>query len=202
MKALKANAVTVLVGLLSWLLGFAAFYLSGYLFGQVLYPALSEWAPALFPAYNPVLDREAYERLNGNINLASAFLAVFLISYFTVRFDNRRFEVMITETEGLYTLREGARIYFPRFFAIDAVTAFVMAAPIPVALLFIPEEMPKFLTRAVGTLSALSCVFTDRLGTVLGIVAIALVILAFRLLSGLISLSKWRAVWLSDISVV
>jgi len=199
MRRFKEAALSVLVGLLSWVLGFLAFYPFGYLVGEVAYPALCKWAPRFFRVYNQVLEPEAFERVNGNINLIAALFAIFAISYLTVRYDNRRYEVMITETEGLYTVREGAALYYPRFLRVDLLSSMVMAIPLAVLPLFLPEEMPKILRRITETLTAMTWVFTDRFGIILGTLVLALLIFVFRQLSGLIALGRWRALWLSDI---
>lgn len=186
-------------GLLSWLLGFAAFMPVHYFFERIAYPALNEWFPRVFPSYNFVTDESGYLALADNIELISAFAAIFILTYITVRFDNERAEYIITATDGLYTVPQGAAVYFPRYLRPDIICALMLPVPLAVADLFIPLELPKWLAPILDTLLSLNRVFTERFGLFIGTLFMMLGVFISRVLSGLLALRSHRAAWLSDI---
>ena len=197
MRYLKA----FLFGLGIWCVSFAAFGLIDFAVKSLIYPALVEWFPKIVPEYNFVNEREDYDRLYATMSVISSLILIFLSSHVTMRLDNERMEYMITETEGLYTLSDGAKIYYSRYFRADICAALLIPLPLMIFDGFLP--LFSFLPEGVLSLIQLPLEPTRALTLTLGVVpAYLLMAVAFctaRLLSGLRCIDFWRALWLSDI---
>ncbi len=189
-------------GLLLWLVSFPVFMFVGFLINSVFYPAFAEWFPALVPRYNFVLEREEYDALYGTLELFTGVLTVGLISYISVRYDNERMEYMIRKTDGMYSIREGCNIYYPRYFLNDI--ALSCTVPLPLFLIdalllptltFLPEGVNSLLSFVFLPSRAFSAGF----GVIGGCMLTAFFFFVFRILSGVRAIDVYRALWLSEI---
>ena len=168
---------------------------------SLVYPALLEWFPQIIPEYNFVNERDDYERLAAALKVISAMILLFVVSHITLRLDNERMEYMITETEGLYTLGDGARIYYSRYLKADACAALL----IPLPLMIFEAFLPLFGFLPEGALSLIQIpleptrAFTSTLGVIPAYLVMVVTFCAARLASGLRCIDLWRALWLSDI---
>ena len=124
------NIKSIAFGFGIWLVSFPIFLLLSFFIGSILYPAFLEWFPDLVPKYNFVTERENYELLHTVLEFISAIITVFISSHLAVRFDNDRMERMITLTEGLYTLKDGAKIYYPAYIKCDVMAAVLIPLPL------------------------------------------------------------------------
>ena len=183
----------------AWLLSGAALHIPSFFISGVIHPALCEWFPALFVEYSPVSRPEQYAVMSATLSIINSTLAIFIISYFCVRLDNERMEYMISRTEGLYTFRDGAALYFPRYWKADLAVALTAPLPLVALNLFIPERLPAPLDSLVGDLLSFTRGYTDILGTVGAVFVMCLTLLVCRLVSGALSIRTWQAAWLSDI---
>ena len=184
---------------LLWLVATFIMNVPEFLVGDVLYPALGDWFPTVFTEINPVTSPDEYAKLELTLNIIVAILTVFIISYFTVRFDNERMEYMIRRTEGMYLVFEGAALYYPRYFLADLIVALVAPLPLLVGSLLLPETIPELFKYVVNFAFDFTHAFTDALGYIFGYVTMVLSIFVSRLVFGISSLSAWRGVWLSEI---
>ena len=197
MRYLKA----FLFGLGIWCVSFAAFGLIDFAVKSLIYPALVEWFPRIVPEYNFVNEREDYDRLYATMSVISALILICISSHVTMRMDNERMEYMITETEGLYTLSDGAKIYYSRYLWIDVYAALL----IPLPLMVFDAFLPIFSFLPEGALSLIQIpleptrALVDNLGAVFAYLVMAVTFCVARLLSGLRCIDFWRALWLSDI---
>lgn len=189
----------VFYAFLLWLAATFIMSIPSFAIGGVIYPSLKEWFPTVFKDINPIIDPEGYERLNSILDLLSATATVFIISYFTVRFDNERMEYMIRRTEGMYLVKEGCAIYYPRYTLQDLFVALVLPLPLILVSFYLPDQLPDFLTVPLRFVFGFTHSFTDLFGYFLGYIYSASSVFVSRLLFGLSSLSSWRGVWLSDI---
>lgn len=192
-------------GILIWLVGSLFFVFSQALLDGALYSALSEWLPDVFPSYNPITEKADYERLHGTLSLISAVLLMAFCSVLAVRFDNERGELMIAETEGFYTVGEGAAIYYPAYFLSDIVSALIIPAVTLAPACLIPDgltdKLPSAVARFIETLLAPTEAVILSVGEIGAAAIMVSAFLVGRLLGGLWGLDRWRAEWLSDVVI-
>ena len=185
-----------------WCFSAVIFFVVAFAVENLLYPALISEFPGFLPDYSFVNEREKYEQLHRILKMISAVIAAIFISYLSVRYDNERFEYMITKTEGMYTLREGIALWYPRYVRYDLLVsviipllAVILESRVIPLLTFLPESAKDLLYLPLSLSSAFLALF----GEVWSIVILFLVIYASRLLAGLRALDRFRVVWLSDI---
>ena len=184
---------------LIYFLGFIAFYLFTYLLG-ILNGFFSTYLPEYFKVYNPITDRAELDRQNTLIAFFASVISVFLISLITVRDDNFRYELMISKTDGFYTVGRGLSIYFRELLFVDAAVSVVIPmSTYWLTLIKIPNDAPRALLILRDVLSVFAVIhasFTAELGLITGAFAIVLVSLVSRFVSVCHALSYWRAAWL------
>ena len=187
---------------LIYLLGFIAFFIFDYLFTS-LNEFLSGVFPEFFKIYNPITSRIDLIRQKETIALLSGISSVFVITLIAVKGDNLRYEFIISQTEGLYTIRDGFSIYRKNFLLSDIIPAvFVPLSTVGLTLISVSENDPKFLRILADYLDSILAVpysFTDKLGFLPGVTALLLISLAARLPVAYLSLANWRGNWLSSI---
>jgi hypothetical protein len=180
---------------------FLAVYLFSYLFcqcGELLfiysYNYLAEVVPSVVQTVNPIHTPDEYELYLRSIATVGALVGTFLINYISLRLDNVKFEHVITETDGQYTMREGLALYFREFLRSD-----VIASTLPIALLvagayFIPE---KLLDRGLIILFKPGASLIEFYGIVGSVIIAVIFSLLTRIASIPLALRTWRALWLS-----
>ena len=109
--------------------GALLFYPLFQLIERAVYPMLCGWFPTLFREFDYFAEREAYDALHAKKEVAAAVLAEGLSLFFAVRTDNRRYERIITETDGLYRLPDGFRLCIRQNLPADL--AALLLAPVP-----------------------------------------------------------------------
>ena len=178
----------------------------GFAVNSLIYPALLEWFPKLIPEYNFVNEREDYDRLAAALTLICGVIYIFVSSHISLRLDNERMEYMISSTDGLYTISEGARIYYSRYLYADIFAALLIPLPMLLLDIFAMPQLIGLLPDGVISLMSMpfepTRAFSAFLGIVPAYVFMSVCFLVSRLASGLRCIDVWRAVWLSDIEFV
>ena len=170
---------------------------------RAVYTAMNMRFEAAFPIYNPITDGEAYIEFEKNFAVCAAAVIFFLLSLVSSVFDNERYEYMIKKTEGFYKIKDGFRIYYPRYAAADAVSAIISHIPLFIlTLLVFPKTEIRLLLQLEewvnGFLIAHSA-FTDKFGFTLGFASAAVVLLSAKIPASILGLRRWRGLWLSDV---
>ncbi len=190
---------------LIWFCSFFGFFFISFSVNSLIYPAFLEWFPNIVPEYNFVTEREEYLALYITLILISGIVTVICAGYISVRFDNERMEHMITKTEGMYTLSEGAAIYYPRYFKDDVIISLILPLPLLLADLFLMPMLsflPDGVISLLGNLFLPTRAFTDAMPAILAYTVMAVAFLLSRVLSGLRAIDAFRGIWLSDIDYV
>ncbi len=193
------------LGLGVWAISFPLFMAISFAVNSLLYPALLEWFPGFLPQYNFVNERESYERFFAFLDLLSGILAIFVSSYITIRLDNERMEYMITKTQGMYTIKEGASIYFSEYVRADLAAALAIPLPLLLVDVFIFPQLaflPDGVLSIIEMLFSPTRAFTDFLGIILSYFVMAAMMFFARCLSAYRAIDVWRVIWLSDIEYV
>ena len=196
---MRAFAKNTVFAFALWLVLPLVMYFPRFLIEGTLFPALCEWFPEVFENYSPVLDESAYAVQSAVIDISIAAVTVLIYSYILVRYDNERMEFMISKTEGLYTLREGARLYYPRYALCDAVISASVPTVFIVASIFVPTHIVDFIDPFFEYIFSFGRLFTSHLDFVLGALLAVLVVFVSRILAGLKSIRAWQGIWLSEI---
>lgn len=184
--------------LITLLIACAVFYYVDEICVGGIYPALARAFPSVFPTYNRVLEKEAYQSLMETVALFSGVLTVFIVEYFAGAVSNERFEYMIYKTDGMYLIKEGARLYYPRYLFPDLVATFLTVSLFQGITILIPPELRE---SVIFSFFRLCSVYATRLGLFLGILLQGTVYFAATLPSGLRAINKWRGKWLSASSL-
>ena len=194
MKTVKIYLTALLHKILTFAVASFVFYFIHGIFADGIYPALAKLLPDVLPIYNAVSEKEAYHELRATLALYSGILAVFAVEYFAGAIANERFEFMIRKTDGMYLVREGARLYFPRYALPDLFATLLTVAAFHTAAFFIPAEIrEKFLLGFFD----MSAAYATRIGLIGGILLHGAAYFTATLLSGLRAIDKWRGKWLS-----
>lgn len=188
----------ILWGFVAWLLTGTVIHIPTFFISGVLHPALCEWFPEVFTDYSPVTQPDEYAVYSAVMSIVLSTVTVFIISYLCVRLDNERMEYVISRTEGLYTLREGMALYYPRYVGADLAVAVTCPIPLAVISLYLPEKIPAILQSTVDYFFSFTQGYVNIFGALGAVLVISATILLCRLLSGMLSLRAWQGVWLSE----
>ena len=158
---------------------------------------LNHLMPRVFPIYNPIYDPDSYAKLEKIFNVISIFLAIFLINFIALKLDNKKYERVVSLTDGQYTLRDGLELYFREFWLSDIITALILPVSIVAATYFIPDNVLGYF--GLSAIAWLGYNMRLMYGFVPTVVIVALFSSVSRLLSIPLCVRSWRAAWLSDI---
>ncbi len=187
---------------LIYVFGFLAFTAASFLV-SVFYNVLNGALPSVFPRYNFVTEPELAESLAEGLRLTSGILSVFLLELLAVKYDNSRYEYLISRTDGFYTLKEGAVIYVKGYLFADVASA-VLVPLTTYSLVFINigDKAPRILRmleKPLNTFISIPLSFTEKFGLTVGALLLIAVSLLSRAASAYFGIKRWRAIWLSDI---
>lgn len=191
-----------LIYLLVYIFGFVLFSV-GTVMARYLYAYMNSLLPSLFPIFSPVSEKEEYASYLKLLDTLGVAVAVFLINYFTMIFDNKKFELMISRTEGQYRIAEGLKIYGREFIISDLVSAVVLPLILLVTPYFIPNipetETPiiNILIMILDSFFLLGNTMEANFGIFTTIILTAVFSIASRVILIPHMLKKWRAAWLS-----
>ena len=189
---------------LSPIITFLIVYLFGLLiFGfsteavEWIYNYLNHLLPNVFPLYNPIYDPQAYAKLNKAITVVGMFVALFLINLIALRLENKKYERIISLTEGQYLIKDGVKLYLKEFFVSDIITAVILPVVIVTATYFIPDKALGYF----GLILPSWLGYNMRLlyGLIPSIFIVAGFSFVGRMLAIPLTVKSWRAAWLSDI---
>ncbi len=184
------------------LLSFLLFFIVTSLM-RVIYSDLHVRFGDRFPTYSPVTDNDKYLEFEKNLSLCASAAVFFIFSIIATVFDNERYEHMIKETDGLYTIKNGVRIYSKRYAAADILASLIAILPLfLMTLISFPKTNIRFLLALEEWLTGfLVCPlsFVNNFGFVFGYAISAAVILTAKIPSAVIGLRRWRGLWLSDV---
>ncbi len=188
--------------LIIYLLGFIVFFIMNYAVSLV-YGTLSDMFPAIFRTYNFITEPEEAEALSERLKLTAGILSVLALGIIALKYDNARYEYIISRTDGFYTLKEGAPLYLSGYLYADIIAAAgVPLITYPLVLINIGESAPRFLRvleKYINGFTALPLSYRNAAGLLGGALLLVLTSLAARALGVYSGLKRWRAVWLSDI---
>ena len=191
MKYAKKTGLLLLWMLIGLLLGLFISTLT-----MQIYELLFEYFPDAFPLYNPVFEKKKYE----TFTLVMAYVSVCLMFVFTVyicqRFNNDRFEYIISKTDGLYKISDVLKTYVSKFALSDVISSIITAAVFTVPIYFIPRGFFTASTFLVDLLTPFRTI-VDGSGIWTCVICSAVAIIAAHAVTLPFILKFYRAKWLT-----
>ena len=165
----------------------------------IVYPAISDVFPSVFPRYNPIFEKEEFLAQGRRLSLVSALISALAVGIIELRLDNMRFEFLISKTDGFYKIRDGVSIYTKEFLISDIISAaFAPAIFIPLTLIRLPEKAARISDILDNFILAMPKAIIGEIGEI-GTYFILFTVLVFaRIIGAYSGLYRWRALWLSD----
>jgi hypothetical protein len=161
-----------------------------------LYNSAARLFPKTFPLYNVVLESEKHAAQEQRLSFIALLFTVILVVYVTQRFNNERFEYLITKTDGLYYMKDAIPIYAKRFYISDIISSVIVGAAFSVPIYFIPMQFFAGGT-AISTLLLPFKTLTNFLGVTVGSITLVLFFTVAHVITTPIALLYYRAKWLS-----
>ncbi len=159
------------------------------------YKSLAESFPAFFKFYSQVLEKELYEEMVLKIEVICCLLIVAVMSYIPSIFENRRYEEIISRTDGCYKIKDELLPYIKENLAGDIIaSSLIQALFIPIATITLPEK----LSRIISPYLTPHTVLISALGAVGAYFTILSVSLLARLIAAPHALLRYRALWLTS----
>lgn len=162
-----------------------------------IYTYLNHLFPESFPIYNQIHDIQTYNKLERIKSVISVFLALAVINFIALRIDNKKYERIITLTDGEYLVMNGIKLYFKEFFLSDAIASVLIPAILVVPAYFLSEN----------ALSYFGLIFWNWLGYnmkfIFDLFPAMLISAAFSFIGRIIAIpfcvNAWRSAWMTDI---
>lgn len=160
---------------------------------SLVHSYLSEIMPNIFPSPSPISEPEAYERIRTALSLVIITLTLVPVTYFAMRLDNKRFEHLITLTEGTYPIGERFIWHLKSFWLTDLISTAISATVMTLPVFLIPERYvgPFLYVFWCGGRLAEHFSLAESLLIIIGISVALRVILLPSVLRA------WRASWLT-----
>ena len=158
------------------------------------YTYLADVLPELVKTHNPISDPDKYTLYLKAVATFGAIACIGIINYISIRLDNKRFELIISKTDGKYEIKDALRIYFMEFFESDLLAASLPLAIFVTSAYFIPE---KLLDKGLILIFHLGASLTEYYGLVNALILSIVASIITRMICAPLALRTWRALWLS-----
>ena len=166
-----------------------------------LYRFLDELLPKDVLSYDIASGDKFFDSLYTSLWLISLFITLFISVYLSLRYDNSKFEFIITKTEGLYKIPEVLPTYISNYAVSDICSSIINGIIYTVPFFFIPMPFIKnesFLAKLSEPYKTMSECFGYVLSPILMIIMLSICYAA----SVLLALKYYRARWFSAFSEV
>ncbi len=160
---------------------------------KLLYTALSDAFPAVFPDYNPIRHPEKYEALTKVHSFIAIAIELLIINLIALRLDNPKYEEITGRTDGQYTIREGLRLYLSLFTASDVISSVLLPTVLTLAAYFIPTELLSYGLNIPLWMGVTLSGIADPFGAIIFVVAASVLT---RALAIIYTVRVYRGMWL------
>ena len=155
---------------------------------------LEEMMPHFVKAVSPMQSPTEYDKyLKAKVTIG-ALIGLCLINYLALRLDNKKFELIITRTDGQYRMREGVKLYCREFLLSDVIASTLPIIPFIVTAELVPE---KLMDRGLIYVFKLGVSLGEFYGTVGAVIVGVIFSFSARVVCIPFVLRTWRALWLS-----
>ena len=161
----------------------------------LLYDFLHDTWPTIFPVYNQVLEKEAYESFTKIFYIAIALIAIFAVNFILSINSNDKYERVIKRTDALFKIPEELPVFLKET-ALGELIASVFPHAVFLALCLF--KYPERLSGYAENFLAYHIIFVDKLGFILSFILIAFVAFSARITAAPFALRKYRGTWLTS----
>ena len=179
-------------------LGLIASAFIGSLVGQI-YNLLYKNFPDAFPLYNAVFDKEQYVALTHAMAIITVSLTLILTAYIAGRYNNDRFEYIITKTDGFYKIRDILKTYVCIFGIGDVISSVICGTLFTLPIYFIPTQFFSSGSPISEFLEPMKTL-TEALGAVGSPIYASLFLIFSHAITLPLVLKYYRAKWLTGFS--
>lgn len=166
-----------------------------------LYRFLNEVIPGVLPSYDIASSKTFFDSVYTSLWFISLIVTVMITVYLSMRYNNQKYERIISETEGLYKIRKFLPTYVNIFGISDAFSAVVNGLIYTIPFIFIPMPFIKnesFLAK----LSEPYKMMSECFGYILAPIVMIVIIAACYTVAIPLTLKYYRAKWFSSFSEV
>ena len=166
-----------------------------------LYSFFNDIMPNLFPSYKVASGYKFFDTLYTSLWFISLLITVFITVYISLRYDNLKFEFIVSKTEGLYKIYDILPTYIGKFGISDLISAVFVGSVYTIPFIFVPIQFVKnesFLAKLAEPYKLMSECF----GYVLAPIVLILSILLSYAATVPLALKYYRARWFSAFSEV
>ncbi len=166
-----------------------------------LYRFLNEIIPEVFPSYDIGSNKTFFDSIYTSLWFISLVVTVLITVYISLRYNNQKYERIITKTEGLYKIREVLPTYISIFGKSDVFSAITNGLIYTIPFIFVPMPFIKnesFLAK----LSEPYKMMSECFGYVLAPIVMIVIIAACYTVAIPLTLKYYRAKWFSSFSEV
>ena len=149
--------------------------------------------PGMLEKPSSITEPEAYKEFNTMMTSIGIIINIFIATSLAMRCDNKRFEYIVVQTEGLYKIPEMTREYLKTFWTSDIINAVAAPLLLTIPAFFIPEDYLRFFSFPLWCGARLAPYMSLLDASVL-IVGVSIV-MRFLLIPS--TLRIWRARWLT-----
>ena len=158
------------------------------------YTYFADLLPNLVKTVNPIDDPDKYTLYLKAVATFGVIACIGIINYVSIRLDNKRFEFIISETDGKYEIKDALKIYFNEFFESDIIAASLPIAIFVTSAYFIPD---KLLDKGLILIFNLGATLAEYYGLINALILSIAASIITRLICAPFALRIWRALWLS-----
>lgn len=186
----------IIVFLIVYMFGLLLYHVSNTVVSGI-YTYLNYLLPESFPAYSLLAEKEANAELQKKLSVWGLLLTLFLINFIALKLENKKYERIVIQTDGLYLIKDGIKLYFKEFFKSDLITSALVPALLVIPPYFIPEKAMGYFGLIIPTW--LGYYLKPHYNIAVAMIMVAAFSYAGRLISIPFAVKSWRAAWLSDI---
>ena len=161
------------------------------------YAYLNYISPKAFPIYNQIYDIDTYNKLERIKDICAVFLSLIAINVIALRIDNKKYERLISLTDGEYLIKDGISLYLKEFFISDLIVSTLIPAALVIPAYFLTEDVLSYFGLIFWNWLGYNMKFIVRLFPAILISAVFSFI--GRILAIPICVNAWRNAWMTDI---
>ncbi len=190
MKFVRSICGNMLMLLLCFILYAPIFFF----ISQAIYPFLNGILPEVFPTLYPLSKPIEYKATEKVFTVISLILTMLISGYLRHYLDNERYEKVISKTDGMQEACTVYPFYLKEYLLSDTFAALICPFIYLLLALIIPQKITELYIPFVLDVAVS---INNGIGIFLGYIIMLFATTLSNLLSPILAINKWSAVWLS-----